>query len=183
MTRIEEILAFNKNFVEGKQYEAFPSNKFPGKKIAVISCMDTRLTQLLPAALNLPNGSAKIIQIAGAFISHPYGSVMRSLVVAIFELGVEDILVIGHLDCGMQGLSAARLAKKMAAGGVPPENLEAVRSQGVDVEKWLRGFDDTDCSVVETMKIIREHPLIPPHVRVHGFVIDPVTGKLDEVKV
>ena len=183
MTRIEEILAFNKNFVSGKRYEAFQTTRLPDKKIAVVSCMDTRLTQLLPAALNLPNGSAKIIQTAGAIISHPFGSVMRSLMIAVFELGVEDILVIGHHDCGMQGLSAARLAKKMVAGGVLPENLEAVKGQGVDVEKWLKGFDDVESSVVETVKIIRTHPLMPPSVRVYGFIMDPATGKLDEVKV
>ena len=74
MTRIDEILAFNKNFVEGKRYEAFQTTRLPDKKIAVVSCMDTRLTQLLPAALDLPNGSAKIIQ-KGAIISHPIGVV------------------------------------------------------------------------------------------------------------
>ena len=182
MTRIEEILEFNKKFVSGKHYKAFQTTRLPDKKIAVVSCMDTRLTQLLPAALNLPNGSAKIIQTAGAIISHPFGSVMRSLMIAVFELGVEDILVIGHHDCGMQGLSAAKLVEKMDASGIPKEKLETAQIYGVDVEKWLKGFDDVESSVVESVKVIRNHPLIPSSVRVHGFIIDPTTGKLDEVR-
>ena len=47
---IEEILAYNKQFVEKKGYEAYITNKYPDKKIAILSCMDTRLTALLPAA-------------------------------------------------------------------------------------------------------------------------------------
>ena len=70
---VEEILAFNEQFVEKKGYEKFITNKYPDKKLAILSCMDTRLTELLPAALGLKNGDAKIIKNAGAVISHPFG--------------------------------------------------------------------------------------------------------------
>ena len=53
---LEEILAYNKKFVEDKGYEAYITNKYPDKKIAILSCMDTRLTALLPAALGIKNG-------------------------------------------------------------------------------------------------------------------------------
>ena len=56
MNTIEEVLAFNKTFVEEKRYEQFETDKYPEKKLAVLSCMDTRLTELLPAALGLKNG-------------------------------------------------------------------------------------------------------------------------------
>ena len=73
---VEEIIAFNKQFVENKGYEKYITNKYPDKKLAILSCMDTRLTELLPAALGLRNGDAKIIKNAGAVISHPFGSVI-----------------------------------------------------------------------------------------------------------
>ncbi|MBC7765314.1 MAG: carbonic anhydrase, partial [Hyphomonadaceae bacterium] len=104
MSHIDEILAFNKQFVQNNQHAPYTSTKFPNKKMAILSCMDTRLTELLPAALNIKNGDIKIIKNAGAVVTHPFGSVMRSLLVAIYELEVEEILVIGHYDCGMQGL-------------------------------------------------------------------------------
>lgn len=64
-----------------------------------MTCMDTRLVELLPAALGLKNGDVKIIKNAGAVISNPFGSAVLSLLIAIFELGVEEIMVIGHTDC------------------------------------------------------------------------------------
>ena len=45
---VEEIIAFNKQFVENKGYEKYITNKYPDKKLAILSCMDTRLTELLP---------------------------------------------------------------------------------------------------------------------------------------
>ena len=75
--------------------------------------MDTRLTELLPAALNFKNGDIKIIKNAGAVITHPFGSVMRSLLVAIYQLEIEEILIIGHYDCGMQGLEPSELIEKI----------------------------------------------------------------------
>ena len=56
---VEELLAFNTKFVEEKQYEQYATSKYPDKKIAILSCMDTRLTELLPAALGLKNGGCK----------------------------------------------------------------------------------------------------------------------------
>ena len=53
---IDQIIAFNKTFVERKGYEQYLTDKYPDKKLAVLSCMDTRLTELLPAALGLKNG-------------------------------------------------------------------------------------------------------------------------------
>lgn len=53
---IEEILEYNRKFVEEKRYEPYMTSKYPDKKIAILTCMDTRLTELLPAALGLKNG-------------------------------------------------------------------------------------------------------------------------------
>ena len=97
---IDEILKFNKEFVANKGYEKFITNKYPDKKIAILSCMDTRLTELLVAALGVKNGDVKMIKNAGGIISHPFGSVIRSLLVAIYELGVTDVMVVAHSDCG-----------------------------------------------------------------------------------
>lgn len=69
--RLEEILEFNKSFVENKEYEKYKATKKPEKKLVILSCMDTRLTELLPKAMNIKNGDAKIIKNAGATIMHP----------------------------------------------------------------------------------------------------------------
>ena len=69
---IDEILKYNKEFVEEKKYEQYKTSKYPDKKIAIITCMDTRLTELLPAALGIRNGDVKIIKNAGGVVSHDF---------------------------------------------------------------------------------------------------------------
>ena len=66
---IDELLEYNKSFVETKGYEKFMTTKYPDKKIAIVTCMDTRLIELLPAALGLKNGDVKIIKNAGGTIT------------------------------------------------------------------------------------------------------------------
>lgn len=183
MSSIEEILAFNKTFVETKQYQNYATTRHPQKKIAVLSCMDARLTETLLAALNFKNGDIEMIKIAGAVISHPFGGVMRSLLIAIYELGVEDVLVIGHHDCGMHGMDAARLMHKMTDRGITQEKLDFIGCCGINIDKWLKGFDNLEESVLKTVNAIKTHPLIPDDINVYGFVINPRTGKLDRLNL
>jgi carbonic anhydrase len=178
---IKEILEFNENFVQNKEYEPYITSKYPDKKLAILTCMDTRLTVLLPAALGLKNGDAKIIKNAGGVVNHPYGSVMRSLLVGILELGVEEIMVIGHTDCGVQGMDGQKMLKKLTERGVDQKHIDIVRHAGIDLEKWLGGFDSVETSVKETVDILKNHPLMPEDVKIYGFIIDSVTGKLTEI--
>ena len=103
---IDEMLKYNKRFVKEKQYEKFRTSKYPDKKLAILTCMDTRLVELLPAALGIKNGDVKMIKNAGGMITDPFDSAVRSLLVGIIELGVEEIMVIGHTDCGVSGINA-----------------------------------------------------------------------------
>src|SRR5262245_33027038 len=112
MSLIAEILDFNAGFVARKEYEAFRTDQFPNKRLVIVSCMDTRLVELLPRAMNFRNGDIKIIKTAGAVVSHPFGSVMRSILIAIYQLNAAEIVVVGHTDCGMTGMSCAPLLAK-----------------------------------------------------------------------
>ena len=178
---IEDILAYNKRFVAEKGYEKYITNKYPDKKIAILSCMDTRLTALLPAALGIKNGDVKMIKNAGGIISHPFGSVIRSLMVAIYELGVTEVMVIAHSDCGACHMSSAQMIEHMKARGIKQETIDMIRFCGVDFGAWLDGFEDTEKSVKGTVRAIMEHPLIPEDIMVRGFIIDSVTGELTKV--
>lgn len=181
MKALEEILTFNEKFVDEKKYEEFSTSKLPNKRMVILTCMDTRLLELLPHALNVRNGDIKLIKNAGAVINHPFGSVMRSILVAVYQLHADEVLVIGHHDCGMGGLKADDMIDKMKERGVKEETLETIEYSGIDVKKWLRGFSKVEDSVANSVKIIKNHPLLPERVPVHGLVIDPETGKLDLV--
>ncbi len=178
---IDEILQYNKAFVENKKYDKYITNKYPEKKVAIVSCMDTRLTELLPAALGLKNGDAKIIKNAGGIISHPFGSAMRSLLIGIYELGVNEILVIGHTDCGARSTDSRKMIEKMKAHGITQKSIDQIRYFGVDFDSWLGGFSDLDLSVKRSVELICNHPLVPEEIKVYGLVIDSVTGLLRRV--
>lgn len=180
MNKVQQILKFNRAFVRKKGYRAFVTDRFPDKRIVILTCMDTRLTELLPKALNLRNGDAKIIKNAGAIVSHPFGSVMRSILVAVYNLKADTILVIGHHNCGMTGLKARSILRQLPQRGIRSKDIESVSRQGVDLEKWLSGFRNVHQGVRQSMTIIRKHPLLPTQVKVHGFIIHPKTGKLEK---
>ena len=178
---IDQIIQFNNQFVDSKGYEKYITDKYPDKKLAVLSCMDTRLTELLPAALGLKNGDAKIIKNAGGLVISPFDSAMRSLIVAIYELGVEEIMVVAHSNCGACHMSFDHFHHEMIGRGIAEETLDTIRKCGIDLNTWLEGFKDTPESVRKTVETIKTHPLVPHDIVVRGFIIDSKTGKLDEI--
>lgn len=176
---IEEIINFNRKFVESRDYERYATSKYPDKKIAIVTCMDTRLVELLPAALGIRNGDVKIIKNAGATIVNPFDSTMRSILIAVYELGVNEIMVIGHTGCGVQGMDAHEMLHLMKERGVSEEHIRLMKHCGINLDEWLHGFEDTDAAISETVDLIRNHPLMPPEgVNVKGFVMDSYTGEL-----
>ena len=179
---IEEIMEYNHKFVENRGYEPYLTSKYPDKKLAILTCMDTRLIELLPAALGIRNGDAKVIKNAGGVVNHPYGSAMRSLLVAILELGVEEIMVIGHTDCGVQGMDGSEMLKKLVERGISQEHIDIIRHSGIDLEDWLGGFESVEVSVSDTVYVLRNHPLMPKNVKIGGFIMDSVTGELHQLE-
>ncbi len=175
---INEILQFNRRFVEEKGYERFLTDKYPNKRIAIVTCMDTRLVELLPAALGIKNGDVKIIKNAGGTITNPFDSTMRSLLVAVYELGVNEIMIIGHTGCGVQGMDSREMQHIMKERGIPEANITLMKHCGIDLDSWLHGFDNTEDAVRETVDLVRNHPLMAKDVAVKGYVMDSATGAL-----
>lgn len=175
---IQEMLDYNRRFVEERGYERYTTSKYPDKKIAIVTCMDTRLVELLPAALGIRNGDVKIIKNAGATITHPFDSTMRSLLIAVYELGVEEVMIIGHTGCGVQGMDSKEMLHLMRERGVDDEHIQLMRHCGIDLDSWLHGFEETDAAVLETVDLVKNHPLMPKDVVVRGYIMDSTTGAL-----
>ncbi|MEG0381385.1 MAG: carbonic anhydrase, partial [Kurthia sp.] len=117
MNKLDEILAFNKQFVENKDYVPYVSDGVPSRKLAIVTCMDARLIELLQKSINIKNGDAKMIKTAGAQINNPYGSIMRSILVAIYALKADEVLVIGHRNCGMNSMDPSKVVESMKERG------------------------------------------------------------------
>ncbi len=178
---MDEILKYNRRFVQEKKYESYQTGKFPKRKLAVLTCMDTRLTELLPAALGLKNGDAKMIRNAGGVISDPYGSEIKSLLTAIYELGVNQIIVIGHTDCGAEKMDSALMVEKMLMRKIKKEDIKKTGSRGIAPSEWLCGISSAEKAVGDSVLLLRNHPLIPEDVGIFGFVMDTRTGELMKI--
>jgi carbonic anhydrase len=181
MRKIDEILSYNQEFVQDKKYEEFLTTRFPDKRIVIVTCMDTRLTEMLPKAMNLRNGDAKVIKNAGAIITSPFGNIMRSIIVALYELDADEVLIIGHHECGMTAIEPELVIDKMIDRGIPKDVVTTLRNSGINFRRWLKGFDSVRESVENSVAIVRNHPLLPPGTPVHGLIIHPDTGALELV--
>ena len=179
---MESFFFFFRNFVADKQYERYTTSKYPDRNVAIVACMDTRLTELLPVALGIKNGDVKLIKNAGGVVMAPFGSVMRSLLVAVYELGVTEIMIIGHYDCGVQHMDGDLMLEHMRQRGISQKSIDFLDYCGFSVKKWLTGFSCVQEAVQQSVELVKDHPLLPKDVVVAGFIMDPVTGKLDRVE-
>lgn len=74
-----------------------------------------------------------------------------------------------------------KIVKKMIDRGVTEETMSTLQNSGIDVGKWLHGFESVEEAIRESVKAIRNHPLIPKDVNIHGLIMDPHTGRLEVV--
>ncbi len=178
---IDEILKYNEAFVTNGSYRPFAAGKYPRRKLAVLSCMDTRLVELLPAALGLRNGDVKLIKNAGGMITDPLDTSVRSLLIAILELHVEEVMVIAHTDCGVAKVTPQLIRSHLLERGITEEAICRMEHDGLDFDRWFQGFETPEEEVRRSVALLRNHPLIPHDIRIAGFVIDIQTGKLTAV--
>lgn len=136
----------------------------PQRKVAVLSCMDTRI-DLFPM-LGLRRGDAHIIRNAGGLATN---DAIRSLSASQRLLGTEEIVVVMHEGCGLHGASEDDYARQLSADGVLPA--------------WRLGaFEDLDATLHASLDRLRRSPELPHRERIRGFVYDPETGRLREVQ-
>lgn len=178
---IEEILKYNDVFVSSGSYKSFATNKYPRKKLAILTCMDTRLVELLPAALGIHNGDVKLIKNAGGAILDLFDSTIRSLLIAILEFGVEEIMVIGHTDCGAAVISSEAITTHLLNRGIARNTIRKLKEDGLDFDAWFQGLKSTERSVRKSVSLLKNHPLMPSNVVIQGFVMDISCGRLDPV--
>ncbi|MBJ6727865.1 beta-class carbonic anhydrase [Geomesophilobacter sediminis] len=176
MAVLDDILKANQSFIRPGKFAPLPKN--PQKQIAIFTCMDTRLVDFLEPAMGIQRGEAKVIKNAGNTVIDPNGGVIRSLVAAIFMLGVEEVLVVGHKDCGMSSVDAPSLKAQMIERGIDPQAIETLVP---DLAQWLGAFDHPEENVERVVSVIRQSPLIPKNVPIHGLIFCPTDGHLEVV--
>ncbi len=136
----------------------------PGRKIAIVACMDARLNPY--GLLGLSEGDAHVIRNAGGGVTE---DVIRSLSISQRLLGTEEIILIHHTDCGMLTFTDDDFRS-----GIEKET-------GIRPSWAAEAFPDPDADVRQSIARITNSPFIPIRDRVRGFVYDVHDGSLREV--
>ena len=161
-TTTDELLANNERYAAEFTKGDLPLP--PGRKIAVLACMDARLD---PArALGLEEGDAHVIRNAGGVVSE---DAIRSLTISQRLLGTEEIILVHHTDCGMLTFTDAEVKAQIEA------------DTGLRPNFALEAFSDLDDDVRQSIARIKASPFVPKTDSVRGFVYEVETGRLREV--
>ena len=159
MSVVDEVTAANERYAAGFAKGELPMP--PGRRFAVVTCMDARLD---PAGfLGLEEGDAHVIRNAGGLVND---ETIRSLLISHHLLGTQQAVVIGHTDCGMLTFTNADVHEKLG-----PE------SESIDFQP----FPDVAERVRQSVETIRSHPLLPDSFGASGFVYDIRSGRIEPV--
>lgn len=124
-TLLQEILTNNHEFLANNKYTKEIS-KYPQKKFALLTCMDTRLVELINKALGIHRGDAKIIQNAGTSLIGEMGETVKSLLLTIYVFDIKEIFIVGHYDCGVALTSSKDILHNMRSRGVSEQQLKLI---------------------------------------------------------
>jgi len=155
----------------------------PARHFTILMCMDARLDPAKYAGLS--EGDAHVIRNAGGRASD---DALRSLVISYKLLGTSEFFVIHHTDCGMlfftDELMRDLLASSLETAELTPNGFRDVgkgpgSTEGEFID-WLT-MKDNAAAVVADVRRIRNHPLIPKSIPIHGYIYDVRTGTLGEI--
>ena len=180
---LSEILEANANYAAnfGKKSKlALP----PRRRFAILTCMDARLDPAKFAGLD--EGDAHVIRNAGGRASD---DAIRSLVISYKLLGTREFFVIHHTNCGMEfftnDVMRDLLNSSLETAELTPSGFRDVGKgpgdRAGEFIEWLT-IKNQKQAVLDDVARIRNHPLVPKSIPVHGFIYDVVHGKLIEVE-
>ena len=161
---IEEVLAANETYARDFKLGHLPMP--PARKLAVLACMDARLT--VEQMLGLKTGDAHIIRNAGGIVTE---DALRSLLISHYLLGTQEFIIINHADCGMLTFKDEELR----------EALQAQTGTATVVPVHFYAFTEVEENVRQQIQKLKSHPWIPKQILVRGFVYNEKTGRLKEV--
>ncbi len=138
----------------------------PARKLAVVACMDARLT--VSQLLGLKTGDAHIIRNAGGIITE---DALRSLIISHHLLGTQEFVIINHTDCGMLTFKDDELQEK----------LQRLTGTATIVPQRFYAFSNLEENVRQQIRKVKSHPWLPKNIPVRGFIYDVKTGRLREV--
>ncbi|BDH61860.1 carbonic anhydrase [Lysinibacillus sp. PLM2] len=154
------------------------------KKTLVITGLNDKLNELFPMITNKKAEELIIIKTMGNSISQPYDSIMRSIIIAVYQENIEEIYIIGEKDSTECSINKDEFLSKIQKANVSSKEIKAIEYFGVvgeDLMSWLVGREDIKTILKENISLIKNHPLIPKNVKVYGFIASAELSEFEEV--
>ncbi len=176
--QLEQGFRERSNWVLRRQ-SGIPNNR----RLWVCACMDERLPVNEALGIRGDDGDAHVFRNAGGIITD---DAIRSALLSCHFFGTEEVVILNHTECGMMAahtdtLMQAFRDKGLETEGVQldPEVPELTLEEGA-FGKWLRMFDGRSVDDICAAQVdhVRNHPLIPAHVSVSGWIWEVETGHL-----
>jgi carbonic anhydrase len=164
MSVIDEVVEANRKYAETHELKRLTPR--PERKLAVLTCMDTRLSIV---TLGLKAGDAHIIRNAGGIVTD---DTLRSLLISHYLLGTEEFMIINHTDCGLMHTTEQDLRTR----------IQNSTGTAAIAPSFFYAFQNIEENVRHQLQKLRSHPWVPEKVTVRGFVYDVASGLLREIK-
>lgn len=162
MTAFDDVLSANLEYAS--QFGGSGLTGRASRGLAVVTCMDSRIDPL--GLLGLKPGDAKILRNAGARVTD---DVLRTLVLAVYLLGVERVLIMPHTDCGMAKVTDSQVHNLTFEKGVDTRSLD------------FQTVPDQGAALRHDLIRVRTSPFLPHDMPVGGAIYDVLTGRLVRV--
>ncbi|MCI4251094.1 carbonic anhydrase [Bacillus sp. CCB-MMP212] len=155
------------------------------KKVLLLTDIEHGIEPIIQQVTNIQQENMLTIHSYDSIIVHPYGDIMRSIIIAIYQENVEEIIVVGIEDkeTDVVNLQIQRDSiKNNRELDYLFENCMPEFSNG-SLDEWLSGKENVSENIEKSIDMICHHPLVPSDVKVHGFKIDRTRGKETVVKI
>lgn len=152
------------------------------KKVLLLTEIEHGIEPIIQQETNIQQENMLTINSYDSVIVHPYGEIMRSIIIAIYEENVEEIFVVGIEDkaTDVVNLQIQRDSiKNNREIDYLFKNCMPEFSSG-SLNAWLSGQENVGENIEKSIDMIRNHPLVPSDIKVHGFMIDR-TGEKEVV--
>ncbi len=171
-TLLYQIREANKSFLAGHPQPLDST----GAPFVVIACIDSRITGLLEPAMGLPRNRASVVRTAGNRLSEKNVDALRSIAVALYIKQAQEILVVGHTDCAMAGLSVPEVTENFRRAGIPRSAFG-----DDDLRTWFGAFADIRDNVKTGIDYLRRSGVVPGSTKIHGLILDTDKGTIEVV--
>lgn len=144
------------------------------KKTLVITGLNEKMSQLLPAITNKKAEELMVLNSYGAVITNPYDSMMRSVILSIYNENVEDIYIVLEKESKEHVLNKNVLTTKLKNAGITKETLKTIEYIDVldeAVINWLAGPNDEEKILQKNLMLLQKHPLMPKTVSIYGYIV------------